>query len=282
VQLDREAGGAGGQGGPVARLVVASLNTRGIPVPGSRLAARYAVIGAGFEASDADVVCVQEVFSYWHLRMLARRMPSFRHVSYRRSAAGPAGGLVTFSRGPAASARYAGFGVPPRAAGLSRLARWRAGFKGALVTRLAEPGLTVVNVHPVPNHDGDWSAGSRFYPWHQAQLAALAEVVRGAPGPVVACGDFNVSRDSPLFAGFTADTGLSDVFGGGCPATFRAEYLPAGKAPHCIDFILAGAGVQADAAMVLFADRAELPGGPGFVSDHLGLSARLRVDPAGS
>jgi sphingomyelin phosphodiesterase 2 len=277
VQLDREAGGTGGQGGPVARLAVASLNTQGIPVPGSRLAARYAVIGAGFEASDADVVCVQEVFSYWHLRMLARRMPSFRHVSYRRSAAGPAGGLVTFSRGPAASARYTGFGMPPRAAGLSRLASLRAGFKGALVTRLAEPGLAVVNVHPVANRDGDWSAGSRFYPWHQAQLAALAEVVQGTPGPVVVCGDFNVSRDSSLLAGFMADTGLSDVFEGGCPATFRAEYLPPGKAPHCIDFILAGAGVQADAAMVLFAGLAELPGGPGFVSDHLGLSARLLI-----
>ncbi len=27
-----------------------------------------------------------EVLTYWHLRLLARRMPSFRHVSYRPSA----------------------------------------------------------------------------------------------------------------------------------------------------------------------------------------------------
>jgi endonuclease/exonuclease/phosphatase (EEP) superfamily protein YafD len=258
---------------------LASLNTRGIPVAGSRLAQRYAAIGAEFEAGDADVVCVQEVFSYAHLRMLARRMPSFPQVSYRRSGVGPAGGLVTFSRSAMAGVRYTGFGMPPRADRLPGLERLRAGFKGVLVTRLAEPGLTIVNVHPLANRDGDWSPGGRFYPWHQAQLAMLADVVRGIAGPVVACGDFNVTGGSSLFAGFIAGTGLADVFAGDCPATFRAEYLPAGTPPSVIDFILAGAGVRAEAATVLFAGLTEMPGGPGYVSDHLGLSARLYVTP---
>ena len=62
-----------------ARLSVASLNTRGIAIRGSRLASRYTVIGTEFEAGRADVACFQEVFTYWHLRLLARRMPSFRH-----------------------------------------------------------------------------------------------------------------------------------------------------------------------------------------------------------
>lgn len=246
---------------------------------GSRLAQRYAAIGAEFEAGDADVVCVQEVFSYWHLRMLVRRMPSFRQVSYRRSGVGPAGGLVTFSRSAMASVRYTGFGMPPRADRLPALERLRAGFKGVLVTRLAEPGLTIVNVHPLANRDGDWSPGGRFYPWHQAQLTALADVVRGIAGPVVVCGDFNVTGGSSLFAGFIAGTGLADVFAGDCPATFRAEYLPAGTPTSVIDFILAGAGVRAEAATVLFAGLTEMPGGPGYVSDHLGLSARLYVTP---
>ena len=71
-------------------LTIASLNTRGIPLTGSQLAARYAVIGAGFDAGDAHVVCFQEVFTYWHLRLLVRRMRSFRQVSYRPAPAGPA------------------------------------------------------------------------------------------------------------------------------------------------------------------------------------------------
>jgi endonuclease/exonuclease/phosphatase family metal-dependent hydrolase len=261
---------------------LASLNTRGVPPVGSRLAERYAAIGAWFDASDADVVCVQEVFSYWHLRMLMRRMPSFPHVSYRRSAAGPAGGLVTFSRGPAAGVSWTGFGVPPRAAGLSVLSRVREGYKGVLVTRLAESGLAVVNVHPVANFDGDWSDGSRFYPWHQAQLGALADVLQGTCGPVAVCGDFNVDRESSLFAEFIARTGLADVFEGNCPATFRVEFLPAGAESCCIDFILAGAGVTAEATAVLFPGVTDLRGGPGFVSDHVGLAARLRIAPAGT
>ena len=79
-------------------LTIASLNTRGIPLIGSRLGERYAAIGAVFEASEVDVANFQEVLTYYHLRRLARSMPSYRFVSFRRSAAGPAGGLVTLSR----------------------------------------------------------------------------------------------------------------------------------------------------------------------------------------
>ena len=57
------------------RLSVASLNTRGVPVLGSRLARRYAAIGAAFEAGTAEVACFQEVLTYGHLRLLARRCP---------------------------------------------------------------------------------------------------------------------------------------------------------------------------------------------------------------
>jgi len=49
--------------------------------------------------------------------------------------------------------------------------------------------------------------------------------------------------------------------------------------PHCIDFILTSEGVKAEAATVLFAGKVPLPGGPGYVSDHLGLYARLLLAP---
>jgi sphingomyelin phosphodiesterase 2 len=262
-----------------ARVSVVSLNTRGVPVAGSYLPGRYAVIGEAVEAGDADVACFQEVFSWWHLRLLARRMRSFGHASFRPSLAGPAGGLVTFSRLPVAATVYQRFGMPPDAPGISRAARFRAALKGALVTRLARPGLCIVNTHPVANRDGDWSETGRFYPLHRAQLGVLAEVVRGVPAPPVVCGDFNIDRDSALFGGFAAGAGLADAFEGNCPATFRAEYLPAGETPHCIDFILTGAGVKAEAASVMFTGTVPLPGGPGYVSDHVGLRASLFLAP---
>ena len=125
------------------------------------------------------------------------------------------------------------------------------------------------------NRDGDWSPGSRFHPLHQAQLDVLARVVRGAAGPGVVCGDFNVDRDSSLFGGFLASAGLADAFEGRCPATFRAGDLPAGETPRCIDFILTAGGVKAEASTVLFAGKEPLGGGPDYVSDHLGLRASL-------
>lgn len=265
----------------LAALVgVVSLNTRGVPVIGSRLAGRYAVIGAALEAGDADVACLQEVLTWWHLRLLARRMRSFRHVSFRASLVGPAGGLVTFSRLPVAGTAYRAFGIPPVAPGISKAARLRAGLKGALVTRLARPELSVVNTHPVVNRDGDWSRAGRHYPLHRAQLASLTQVVRGDLGPAVVCGDFNVDRGSCLFSEFVEETGLNDAFEGNCSATFRAEYLPAGETPHCIDFILTADGVKAESATVVFAGKEPLSGGPVYVSDHLGLRASLLLAPS--
>lgn len=260
---------------PGERLTVVSFNTRGIPPVGSRLASRYAVIGTELEAGDAEVVCLQEVFTYWHLRLLARRMPSFRYVSYRPSPPGPAGGLVTFSRRPVSGTAYRGFGIPRRAPGISPLTRYLAGLKGALVTHLGQLRVRLVNAHPAANRDGDWSPANRFYPLHRAQLDSLTRTLRDAATPAVVCGDFNVARDSALFSEFLDDTGLTDAFGGSCPATFHAEFLPAGATPHCIDFILTSDGVKTETATVLLAGKKPMPGGPGYVSDHIGLCATL-------
>ena len=261
-------------------VTVASLNIRGVPLTGSRLTARCQAIGAFFEAGDADVVCFQEVCTYYHLRQLARHMPSFRFAGFRAALPGPAGDVVTFSRLPMSATAYHGFGPSRRAPGIGPLIRLRARMKGALVTRLADPAISVVNTHPVANTDGDWSPSNRFTPVHRAQLAAVARVVRNIPVPAVVCGDFNVDRDSALFGEFIAGSGLDDAFEAGCPATFRAEYLPAGETPHCIDFILTAGEIKAEAAEVLFEDRQILRGGIGYVSDHLGLLARLNCPGA--
>jgi endonuclease/exonuclease/phosphatase family metal-dependent hydrolase len=256
-------------------VTVASLNIRGVPLTGSRLTARCQAIGAFFEGSDADVVCFQEVHTYYHFRQLARQMPSFRYASFRRTLPGPAGDVVTFSRLPMSATAYHGFGASPHAPGIPSLTRLRARTKGALVTRLADPAISVVNTHPVANTDGDWSPANRFSPVHRAQLAALARVVRSVPVPAVVCGDFNVDRDSALFGEFIEGAALDDAFEGNCPATFRAEYLPAGEVPHCIDFILTAGEIKAEDTEVLFSGRQVLRGGTGYVSDHLGLLARL-------
>ena len=212
-------------------IAVATLNTRGTPLAGSQLGERYRLIADAFEASAIDVVNFQEVVTYQHLRLLTRRMPSFRYVSYRPALPGPAGGVVTASRQPVAERRYERFPVPPATAGFSPLFRLRGALKGTLVTRLAQPGLCVVNTHPLANVDGDWSPASRFYPVHQAQLASLARVVRALPSPSVVCGDFNVTRDSTLHRDFLLDTGLVDAFEGHVRRRFTSSTFPQAARP---------------------------------------------------
>jgi endonuclease/exonuclease/phosphatase family metal-dependent hydrolase len=134
---------------------------------------------------------------------------------------------------------------------------------------------------PDLRHETDRLSGlTCIHRLHQAQLAALTRIVRGVGVPAVVCGDFNVDRDSSPFAEFVAGTGLADAFEGSCPATFRAEYLPAGEVGHYIDFILTPAGVKAQDTGPLLVGQVELPGGPGYASDHIGLHADLLVAPS--
>ena len=270
------------------QVTVATLNTLGLHIIKTRLPTRYKLIADAFEAGDADVVCVQEVATYWHLRLLARRMPSFRYAGYRRGRLGPAGALVTFSRRPVAAVEYHRIGPPPGAPGVARLPlrnRLTARLRGAIVTRLAGNGpaareLTVVNTHTTSNKDGDWSPANRHYLVQRSQLAALATVIRSISGPAVLCGDFNIPRDSALFAGFLADCGLSDAFGGTCPPTYRPEYLKAGAIAYCVDFILTSPGLRPQSRGLLLRDKHPAVPAPGYLSDHVGLTATLSLPSA--
>jgi exonuclease III len=253
---------------PREQVSIATLNTRGTPLRGSQLAHRYRAIGAYFDGSDVEVVNFQEVHTYYHLRLLRTAMPSYG-VSFRPSLVGPAGGVVTFVRRSVGAKAYRRL---PIGAGhdVRRWPRTKARFKGVLLTRLDD--LWIANTHLLANTAGDWSDESRFTPIHRGQLDALARVLESLDGPVVLCGDFNVARDSAPYDEFLKRTALVDAFNGECPPTFHAEYLGAGKTPHCIDFILTR-GLEVESAEQILIDKVNLPGGPAYVSDHVGLRA---------
>jgi endonuclease/exonuclease/phosphatase family metal-dependent hydrolase len=247
----------------VTRLTIVSLNTRGLPLFGSALRTRYTAIASGFDESSVDVVNLQEVLTYRHLHLLRRSMPTYR-ANFRPSAAGPAGGLVTFTRHPAVSTHYRRFPAPPRTVGLRRRARLDARLKGVLFTRLG--GLTILNTHLLANHDGDWSAANRHYPIHQSQLSALLRHTETVEGPLVLAGDFNIARSTALYRNFLRDSRLVDAFGDNCPPTFHQAYLRPGRPSHCIDFVLLSA-LTVESAHV----------DATYPSDHLALEVHLHL-----
>ncbi|HEV2635724.1 MAG TPA: endonuclease/exonuclease/phosphatase family protein [Actinocrinis sp.] len=216
----------------------------------------------------------QEVHTYLHLRLLRQRMPSFPHVAFGRTAVGPAGGLATFSRVPLAAARFDRFGGARQAgSGLPWRARVIAARNGSLTVRLAGHDLCVVNIHPAANHDGDWSEGNRFTPIQASQYSAIGDLVRTLPARTVLLGDFNAPRGAPVHAALMARAGLRDVFDAQCPPTFHPEYLRSGAKALCIDFLLGTEAVTATGAEIFLDKQVPLPGGDGYVSDHVGLRA---------
>jgi sphingomyelin phosphodiesterase 2 len=258
-------------------LTVATLNMRGLPLQGSRIVERFAAVGAEFDVSDVDLVCLQEVFAYQHLAHLRKGMPSFPHVAYRRSVVGPAGGLVTLSRQRAAETTYTRLPSSSRHSGIPARARLNSLHSGMLSVQLADTSVRVLNIHPTANTDGDWSEGNRFHNVQRDQLIAVAQAVAADSSPAVVCGDFNVPRTSPLHQELQQCSGLSDAFNAQCPPTFHPEYLAPGNNPHCIDFILITEPIEVLETTLLFTDKRLLPRGPTHLSDHIGLLARLQI-----
>ena len=78
-----------------------------------------------------------------------------------------------------------------------------------------------------------------------------------------------------MHAALMARAGLRDVFDGQCPPTFHTEYLRSRAKALCIDFILATEAVTATGAEVFLDKQVPLPGGDGYVSDHVGLRADM-------
>lgn len=267
----------------LAQLAVASLNVHGVPFTRPPATVRAARIGELAGQLDLDVLCVQEIHSYPVLRALAASLPSLPYPGHVPGTARPSGGLVTFTRDPAARTTFRPLPGPgPHPGRPDRLRRLLNAErrKGMLVTDLAGGAGTVINLHLSPNRDGDWSPGNRYEAVHQAQLGAVAaqaaaEGERHA-GPVVVTGDFNVAKNSELFAGFAASSGLHDAFAGQAPATFRTR---PGRAPRCIDHLLFRPGrdrlAVAESGLAFGAEQAWPGQPPAFLSDHLGLLVRL-------
>ncbi|MFG2007086.1 endonuclease/exonuclease/phosphatase family protein [Spirillospora sp. NPDC048911] len=218
------------------------------------------------ERDDYDIVCLQE-FLYRHNLPLVRRL--FPH----RAASGAVllkGGLVMMSRWPIARAKVTPYPVagPPRPDFLMR--------KGAQVARVRAPDgdLAVVNTHLTFNRDGDWSPESRYGPVLEGELRRLASLIARIPAdfPVVAVGDFNVHRESPLLKKFAAASGVRDLMAGDARPTFRPE---PGSAPFPpIDHVFVR-GLTGSAEIV-FQDRVRLADGRReYLSDHYGIAADL-------
>ena len=249
------------------KLRVLSFNTLYRDEPRVRLRALAEVLAK----SDYDVVCLQELQIPPNCALLR----SLTKDAFPYAAHGPrlpfvAGGLLTLSRIPLVGHRYQTLAAP---------AKWRSDLilrKGVLLTRFNTDGefFTIANTHLSANRAADWSKAAPFTRLQQAELARLAKVIRRVDSgePVIALGDFNVPRDSWLFEGFEAASGLRDAFAGDAATTYRP--VP-GWNGAALDQVLATPGLPVKAEVVL-QDKLRMPDGrERFLSDHYGVAATV-------
>jgi endonuclease/exonuclease/phosphatase family metal-dependent hydrolase len=251
----------------VPKIRVLSLNTLYKDKPRVRLRALAEVLAD----SDYDVVCLQELSlppSFGLIRSLTKT--SFPYAAHGTRLPTVAGGLLTLSRVPLVGHRYHVVAAP---------AKWRADVvmrRGVLVARFAVDGefFTVTNTHLSPNHETDWSQAAPFTRVQQGELARTAQVIRRIDSgePVIAVGDFNVPRDSWLFEGFQAASGLRDAFDGDAATTFRP--VP-GWDGAALDQILVSPGLPAKAEVVMQEKVRMRDGQHRYLSDHYGVAATI-------
>lgn len=238
-------------------------------------AARLAALARWLERSDLDVVCLQEVIVRRRIALLRSMAPSFGHVVHRPFGIAVLGGLVTLSRWPVASQRYAVY----RRLG----SRWNLGWsdrvirKGFLAAELDVRGrrLVVVNTHLAANYAGTWSPANGYAVLQAGQLDQLAEALAGLdPGcPLVVAGDLNVPAGAWPLDDFVGRTGLRTSLDSAGP-TWR----PADQSSGAIDHVLVRGCTVLSAELcfrdpMLLADGRRVP-----VSDHLGITAAIGLD----
>jgi hypothetical protein len=230
------------------KTTIVSLNAGGLPSRRlSPFRPRLAHVCRRLEESNVEVVCLQELWTPWHVRFVSQHLPSFHHAAR--------GGLATFSREPIKAVSYQSFrGLWPDAGG--PVFRALKAVNSALQGVLTVDGIA--NVHLSANRDGDWSPANRHHGFQRAQLESLYRFTADA---TVLCGDFNLP-------GLVAPDGWRDPFAGDDRPTFHAAMLPPGRVPHRIDYALVR-GAEVASAELIFT---EPVAGIGFLSDHAGLA----------
>jgi endonuclease/exonuclease/phosphatase family metal-dependent hydrolase len=171
---------------------------------------RYRALANALTGLEPDVVQCQEVFTWCHLRLLRRELRGLRHLAFRRSFLGPAGGLVTFSQEPLAPGDYVRLRRPTKDAVDALSSRLTLRLRGTLATVHQSTGVTLLNAHTSADSAGDWSPRNRFAGVHRAQLSHLAEIVNAASRPVLMMGDLNTAADSLFYREFCRQLDAAD------------------------------------------------------------------------
>lgn len=170
-------------------------------------------IGAGLEATGADVVALQELDAT-RARALAKYLPSYPHTYF---GATHRYGAAVFSRWPILRHQTIEL-VPAGARAAQVVLDWRG------------QTVTVIGTHL------HWPFGARNTRLRDGALRRLTRLAATLQGPLLIGGDLNITAWSPRFQDVLASSSLSDCARGhGLVATWPTFFSPLSiRIDHCL------------------------------------------------
>lgn len=271
------------------KLSVVNFNTLGIAVApwtikkSLNLRERFLQISREIDAASSDIITLQEVISYVHVRFIKRHVhTTYPYIYYKRGAYGPVGGLIALSKKPFDSVSFVPFKKKGSFFNISVVTKlFRAGM---LICKIEKEQFSLINAHLTPNIDSNWHPDNRFIPFLTAQLAQLTAEVKKLNkegNTVVLAGDLNVARDSLLYDYFVKHTKLDDVFEEDLHPTMHSALSKRGQRPRRLDYIFTRDAKKSTKHLkydYLFTEKVIFSTGKiDYLSDHIALRATLHI-----
>lgn len=268
-------------------LSVVSLNVYGTPfVPHkvlrtlmrNNIRKRFKLIAKEIQKVSPDIIFLQEVHDYFHLRYLMNHLKEYKYSFYRHSYFGPRGGLVTMSKFQLARKHFIDFHT--RGKLFDKSITGHLSGKGVLLSHIHGTDVYLLNTHLTQNSKHDWDKKNNYTSILQSQLTQLNQLVktfaqRGKA--LIFAGDFNMPKDSSYYKNFVNDTKLHDAFKKDSFPTYHEVFLPEGQKVGRLDFIFHSSTLTPKKVAYILKDSIKEKNDELYLSDHIGLFALFNL-----
>ena len=223
------------------KVSLINFNTFAAPLFSPDITVRYKKITKNLEQENADVICLQEISTYYHLLLIKRYLKQYPYLSYKKYLYGPKGGLVIASKVPMEKVDYKPFTTLGSFKNMSFYTRLLQ--NGMLCVRLQKQPLMFITTHLLYDFEFDWSPKNALYAYKQAEVEQVAKQVNefvNSGYSVIITGDFNMKKHSKLYEDFLKQTKLRDTFAAdNAPTYYNDRFVDRfkGKTSERIDYI---------------------------------------------
>lgn len=195
------------------KLSLITINTLGTPVFAPFITARYKKMAEIINEQEIDIVCLQEIQTYYHLYLFKKYLKNFPYVMYQSFFYGPKGGLVIFSKHPMEQMTYKEFSALGEFKNISFYSRILR--NGILSARLKGTPVTIATTHLTCDYFFDWAPENHLFKHVERQMKDVIQKVKDITKDntsLILTGDFNTKKHGKLYDTLLKETGLTDAF----------------------------------------------------------------------